>query len=291
MQHAAGEPALQQLVLIGFLQRRRQQLGLDEAAVDEQHLLAAAAVAIERLGNEALHLHVAAAAGDGQQTKGEIAAHGGVDGGQQLPVAGGMEDLLPITDQLEGHVGVAQGQMLHHAGHGGALGAVLLHELHAGGGVVKEVADADGGALRAAGRLRLAGLAALQMEGRAHLLACGAGEDIHPRYGGDGGQCLAPEAQRADGRQIGGGADLAGGVAQEGGGQLLRRDAAAVVGDADIGQAAALDLRHDGGRARVDGVLQQLLHDAGGTLHHLAGGDKIRHMGRQTLDLRHGSSL
>ena len=248
-------------------------------------------MAVEGLGDKALHLHIAAAAGDGQQAKGEIPPHGGVDGRQQLAVAGSVQHLLPIPQQLEGHVGMAQGQMLHHAGHRRTLGAVLLHELHPGGGVVEEIPDADGGALRAAGRLRLAGLAALQMERRAHLRTGGAGKDIHTADGGDGGQRLAPEAQRADGRQIGGGTELAGGMAQKGGGQLLRRNAAAVVGDADVGQAAVLDLRHDGGGARVDGVLQQLFDDAGGTLHHLAGGDKIRHMGRQALDLRHGSSL
>ena len=218
MQHAAGEAALEELILVRLLQRRRQKLGLDEPVVDEEHLLAPAAVAVEGLGDEALYLHVAAAAGDGQQAQGEIPPHGGIDGGEKLPVAGGVQYLLPVADQLEGHVGMAQGQMLHHAGHGGALGAVLLHELHPGGGVVKQVADADGGALRTAGGLRLAGDAALQMERRAHVLACGAGEDVHPGYGGDGGQRLAPEAQRADGRQVGGGAELAGGMAQEGGG-------------------------------------------------------------------------
>ena len=169
MQDAAGEPALQQLVLIGLLQRRRQQLGLNEAAVYEEHLLAPAAVAAERLGDKALHTHVAAAAGNGQQGQGEITSHGGIDGGQQLSVTGGMEHLLPVPQQLKGDVRVAEGQMLHYARHGRALGAVLLHELHTGRGVVKKVTDADGGALRTAGRLRPAGDTALQMEGRAHI--------------------------------------------------------------------------------------------------------------------------
>ena len=80
-------------------------------------------------------------------------------------------------------------------------------------------------------------------------------------------------------------------MAQKGGGQLLRRNAAAVVGDADVGQAAVLDLRHDGGGPGVDGVLQQLFDDAGGTFHHFSGGNQVRHMGRQALNLRHGSSL
>ena len=80
-------------------------------------------------------------------------------------------------------------------------------------------------------------------------------------------------------------------MAQKGGGQLLRRDAAAIIGDTDIGQSAVLHLSNDGASACVDGVFQQFLDNAGGTLHHLAGGNKIRHMGRQALDLRHGSSL
>ena len=45
MQHAAGELALEHPVAIGLLQSRRQQLGLDKAAVDEEHLLAPCAVA------------------------------------------------------------------------------------------------------------------------------------------------------------------------------------------------------------------------------------------------------
>ena len=81
-------------------------------------------------------------------------------------------------------------------------------------------------------------------------------------------------------------------MAQKGGGQLLSRNTAAVIGDTDIGEAAVLDLRRHGGSARVDGVFQQFFHHAGRTLHHLTGGDEIRHMGWQTLNLRHkGTSL
>ena len=61
-QHAAGELSLQQLVAVGLLQRRRQQLALDEPAVDEEQLAATGAAAVEGLGDEALHGDVAAAA-------------------------------------------------------------------------------------------------------------------------------------------------------------------------------------------------------------------------------------
>ena len=174
---------------------------------------------------------------------------------------------------------MAQRQLCHHAGRSGALGGVLLHELHPGGGVVEQVADAYGGAVGASGLGDGFRYAALQMEHGAAVRAGLAGEDVHPRHGGDGGQRLAPEAQRTDGGQILRAAQLAGGVAQEGGGQLLRRDAAAVVRDADIGQAAPLQLRRDGGRAGVQRVFQKLLDHGGGALHHLTGGDQIGNMG------------
>ena len=96
-----------------------------------------------------------------QQAQGKIPAQGGIDGGAELAVAGGMEDLGAVADQLHGHLRVAQGQVGDNAGDGGTLGGVLLHKFHAGGGVVKQVPDADGGALGAAGLGDLAGHAAL----------------------------------------------------------------------------------------------------------------------------------
>ena len=130
---------------------------------------------------------------------------------------------------------MAQRQMGHDACGGGALGGILLHKLHAGGGVVEQVPHADGGAVGAAGLGDIIGYAALQVQRGAAVRTGLPGKNIHPRHGGDGGQRFAAEAQRADGGKVLGAAELAGGVAQEGGGQLLRRDAAAVVRDADVG--------------------------------------------------------
>ena len=44
-----------------------------------------------------------------------------------------------------------------------------------------------------------------------------------------------------------------------------------------------LDLHRHGGGPGVNGVFHQLLHDAGRALHHLAGGDQIRHMGVELM--------
>jgi hypothetical protein len=67
--------------------------------------------------------------------------------------------------------------------------------------------------------------------------------------------------------------DLAGGVALERCGQLLARNARAVIFHRDqphaAGQQAQRDLRGTG----VQGVVQQLAHHGGRALHHLAGGN------------------
>ena len=287
MEDTAGELALHHLIFIGFLQRRRQKLGLHKAPVDEQHLLAAAAVTVKGLGDEAAHLHIAAAPFNRQQGQGKIAPHGGVNGGIELPVTGSVECFLPVADELEGDMGMAQRQMLHHTGDGGALSAVLFHELHAGGRVIEEVADADGSALRRTCLRHILRCAALNVERAARRTALGAGENVHAADGGNGSQRLTAKAQCADGAQIIGSAELTGGVAQKGRGQLVMGDAAAVVADADIGHAAVLNLHHNGRASGVNGVFHQLLHHTGGTLHHLACGNQVRHMGRQTLDMRH----
>ena len=76
-------------------------------------------------------------------------------------------------------------------------------------------------------------------------------------------------------------------MAQKGHPGVLRGHTAAVVGDADIGGAAGAELHRDVFGPGVKGVFHELLHHGGGALHHLAGGDEIRHMGRENVDDRH----
>ena len=76
-------------------------------------------------------------------------------------------------------------------------------------------------------------------------------------------------------------------MAQEGHTRVLGGHAAAVVGDADIGGPAGAQLHGDVPGPGVKGVFHQLLDDGSRPLHHLAGGDEIRHMGRENVDDRH----
>ena len=287
VEDAAGELPLELPVGVGLLQGGGEEGGFDGAAAAEEGLEGPGAPACQRLGDIAPDADALAAAVYLGEVKGKVPAPGGVDGGEELPVAGSKQLLLPVPQVADGHLRVAEGHLLEDAAHGGGLGAVFLHEFQPGGGVVEEVTDDHSGALGTAGGLHHAGNAALQGEGCAAHRAFGPGEHIQAADGGDGGQSFTPEAQGADGGQVLGGAQLAGGMAQEGGGQLLGRNAAAVVGDPDGGHAAVLDLHGDGGGSCIDGVFQKLLDHAGGTLHHLAGGDQVRHMGGQLLNVRH----
>ena len=181
---------------------------------------------------------------------------------------------------------MGQCQVLHEPRHCRRLGAVLAHELEPGGGVEKQVPHGDDSALCRRGSLHSAGHAALQAE-RSSLATGLTGADLHTAHSGDGRQSLAPEAQGADAPQVLPGAQLGGGVAQKGRGELSRGDAAAVVRHPDEAHAAPLDLHHHGGAARVDGVFHQLLDHAGRPLHHLASGDQLGDMAVQLLNVRH----
>ena len=84
--------------------------------------------------------------------------------------------------------------------------------------------------------------------------------------------------------QVVGGRQLARRMALEGQGGLGRRDAAAVVLDADQPPAALAHLDADVGRARVQAVFDQLLDRGRRPLDHLAGGDLVGNFGSEDVD-------
>ena len=287
VEYAAGEPAFHLPVGVGLLQGGGEQGGLDDAPAAEKGLHGPAAPARQGFGDIAPDGYVLAASLHLPEAQGEVTAPDGVDGGEKFAVAGGVEFLLSVPEEADGDLRMAQGDLGNETGGGGALGAVALHEFQPGGSVEKQVPDSKGGALRTARRFHRAGNAALQAEGSALRGPLLPGEHVQPADGGDGRQGLPPEAQGADGRQIPGGAHLAGGMAEKGGGQLPGSDAAAVIRHPDEGHAAVLQIRHHGGRPGVYGVLDQLLDDAGGALYDLPGGDEVRYVGGKLLNMGH----
>ena len=139
--------------------------------------------------------------------------------------------------------------MAHEVGHEGALAGILFEELHPGGRVEEEVPDADGGTDAPGTRFDGLLFPALDAVEGGALVGLGTGEQLDPGHAGDGGQRLAPKAQRVDAVEVVFRPDLAGGVADEGCGDVFRLDAGAVVADLDEADASRLDGDGDLGRA------------------------------------------
>ena len=153
------------------------------------------------------------------------------------------------------------------------LGRARLEELEPRRDGGEEAAHGDTRAARRSGRSDLRGDALAHGNLRADLGLGWTRDERDTGDGGDAGERLAPEAKRRDALQIVERADLAGGVAREGQRQVIAREAGAVVGHADEVQPTAHQVNANLPRARVDGVLDQLLDHRGGPLDDLAGGD------------------
>ena len=106
--------------------------------------------------------------------------------------------------------------------------------------------------------------------------------------GSDRGQRLAAKAEGGHVLEVVQRGDLAGGMARQRQRQFVARDAAAVVGDADLPHAAFGQLHGDRARAGVEAVLQQFLDHRGRSLDHLAGGDLADEEVGKRLDGGHG---
>ena len=176
----------------------------------------------------------------------------------------------------------------HDLRHGIRLGAVGAQELQPRGHGEEEVAHLDLRARVAACRARLADRAAFDVDRPGMLLVGVPRLDRQaaprrrsrraPRRGSRAWRCRRGrrrEASRCSGWQTASA-------------RSARRMPAAVVGDADQALAAAGGHDLDPPRAGVERVLHELLHDARGPLHHLAGGDAVDHVVGEAAN-RHGA--
>ena len=172
---------------------------------------------------------------------------------------------------------------------GGGLAPVGFQELVSRGGVEEETAHDHRRPFGAAGDGHILNVARAKRHMYALRAAAAAGGKLYLAHGGDGGKRLATKAHRADGLKPLRVMQLRGGVAQKGNARVLRRHAAAVVRHADVDCASALYLYYYVLCARVNGVFHKLLNYGGGALHHLAGGDHVRHERRENINNRHSS--
>ena len=252
-----------------------QRAVADCAAVEEQVLHPPRRAAVHGIGDEAGERHAVAFAFDVDQVVGDVLAE---EGGHALA---DVVDRRQVVHQprvvREREVDVRMGEREPREGFGGVahFGLGGAEELVPHRRVEEQVPHFDRGADGAADGGDRPGLAADDFEFGAVGGLGGAAANGEPADFGDRGQRFAAEAERADVEQIVGLADFARGVAGDRERQLVDFDAAAIVGHADQ-LAAPLLYRHvDPRRAGVDGVLQQLLQDAGRALDHLARGDLV----------------
>ena len=202
-------------------------------------------------------------------------------------------DGAPLRHQLafvpdgEPDIGTAQGVASHRLDAMGQLGAFRLEELAPCRCGKEQLAHLDGGAAASRGRLQLA-TAAVEQPAMTGGVFIGAREYRHLGDGTDRRQRFATEPHGVHRLQVVQAGDLAGGVALEGGGQLLAQDAAAIVLDADQADATGLQSHRDLSSARVQGVVQQFTYHRGRSLDHLAGGNLADQLIRQFADRTSG---
>ncbi len=180
-------------------------------------------------------------------------------------------------------------QALQRVGDGAGLSAVALQELESGRRGGKEVAYLHAGAERLRARPQRVPRAAVDGD-RVALGGRGtAARHREQRNGADGGQRLAAEAERVDGRQVAV-RQLGSGVALDAEREVGRVHAAAVIHDADEAAAARLDRDVDPRGAGVQRVLHQFLDGGSRALDDFAGRDAVDEDAVEALD-RHGLGL
>ena len=283
-QDAARELALHGRTLKGHFHARHDGTVAHIAAIDVEMLHTATGAAALGRGDQAgdpvqpflgVHLDELAAKLPPQHRVGSAA---------QLTIAGGDVLQLAFPDEFDADLRVAERHVPYVICHKSALAGVLFKELHAGGGVVEQILHPDGGAHSTGGRLPALLLAAGDAVASGKLVHLGAGEQLYPRYAGNGSQCLAPEPQRMDAVQVIWLFNFAGGVADEGRWDILGINTGAVIADLNQLYAAGLDADGDLRCAGVNGVFQQFLDHRCRALHHLTGGDQLRSMLIQNMD-------
>ena len=161
-------------------------------------------------------------------------------------------------------------------------------ELASRGRVEEQVDDLDRGARRAGPREATPELPAFQRDAGGGLLVRGPRHERESAHGADGRERLAPEPKGLDvvDRALRG--ELAGRVTFDRKGELVRGDARSVIGHVDAGETAFLEGDRHGGRARVERVLDQLLHDRGRALDDLSRRDPFDRRRVEASDRRAG---
>ncbi len=254
-QKADWLPTREQEAAIRLAQRVLQRAVADRPAVEEQVLHPTRGAAVHRIGDVTGERDAVRLAGDFDQVVGDFLAE---EGGNALPhvVHGRQVVYQPaIVREREVDVRMGERQASQRFGRVAHFGLRRAEEFVPHRGVEEQVPHFDRRANRAADRRDRPRLAADDLELGPTLCLGRAAAERESADLGDRGQRFAAETERADAEQVVGLADFAGGVAGHGERQLVGRDAAAVVRDADQLAAPLLYRDVDPAGAGVDRVL------------------------------------
>ena len=197
------------------------------------------------------------------------------DAVQAIPVSCRGEQHLAIVDQSKLYIFVGKRHLRKKVDDQAAFRAVAFHKFESGRRIIEQICNEDGGAVRTASRFFGDHLAAMENETRSCLCLRAFGDKLTSCHCADRSQRLPAKAQRFNGIQILCGLDFAGRVAQKRRFNLICRNAAAVIGHADIGLAAMLDFHDNRGSTGVKRVFHQFLDDGDRTLNHLTRRDFV----------------
>jgi len=275
---------------VGLLDRVRDELVADEAAVDERVLELVARArqsgrAEQSLDADALLVGL----GLDQVVAGPGCEHGEEPADPLLEALGLRQavQLSAVVDQRQVQAVLGQRDPRELLGDVAQLGVGGAQEFAAGRGLVEQVADLDRRADVAAARHDGSLLAAIDLDAVGLVAVRRSADGADLRHRRDAGQRLSAKPERGDPVQVVGLPDLACRMRFEGGREVVGVHAVAVVADGDELPTAVLDRHGDGGGPGVDAVFDQFLDDAGRAFDHLACGDQVHQIAIEDDDATH----
>ena len=163
-----------------------------------------------------------------------------------------------------------------------------LKEFTARGNVEEQVAHRDRSADWESSFFDREDLPSCDFDDRAGSVSSGVCLQTQAAHRCDGRQCFAAKSEGCDIEQVVGIADFRRGVTLEGEHSVVVQHAPTIIDDLDKLASTGLDVDANAARTRIEGVLQQLLHNRCGTLHHLAGSNLVRDVFGEDVYAAHG---
>src|SRR5579859_121969 len=300
-----GENVAGEYVAVGFVNGVENQAIAYQAAIDENVDAVAIGALDFRARGETVHGEAGFFFGGLELRFGDGGAKGGGDGGHfdqfvegllaeklvdalgEVLDGGAVDDLLRGRGEDKLAAGIGQRVVGDQRSDVAQFGGFGFQEFAARGDAVEQIGDADGGSQRKTRWFYADQLAAGEFYAGALGVFFGARLQEQAGDSGDGGQGFAAKAERGDGEQVFGGAQLAGGVALEGQQRVVVSHAVAVVEDANHALAAGFDFHANRFRGGIERVFEQLLDYGGGPLNNFARGNAVSDSLRQNTDPAH----